>query len=220
MSASLSSRHTPQSGTDRPNWMWTNDAAQCEAMSSALAQNWWAIALRGIFGIVFGLIALFFPGVTMLSLVLIFSAYMLVDGVLAIVSAVRALRKSERWGLLAFQGALSIFAGVAAALWPAITVLAFVVLVAAWALVSGLLMTAAGFQLNLDYGRWWMVLGGLASLFLGIALLVAPLIGAVVLTWWMGAYALVFGISLLLLAFRLRARKAETAAPHPQEASA
>ena len=155
----------------------------------------------------------------MLSLVLIFAAYMLVDGVLAIVSAVRALRKSERWGLLALQGALSIFAGVAAALWPYITVLAFVVLVAAWALVSGLLMTAAGFQLNLDYGRWWMVFGGLASLLLGIALLVAPLIGAVVLTWWIGAYALVFGVSLLLLAFRLRARKAESpATANPKEA--
>lgn len=219
MSASLSSGHTRQSSTDRPNWTWTNDAARCEAMSAALAQNWWATALRGIFGIIFGLIALFLPGVTMLSLVLVFAAYMLVDGVFAIVSAVRAIRKSERWGLLAFQGALSIFTGVAAAIWPAITVLAFVILVAAWALVSGLLMTAAGFQLNLDYGRWWLVFGGLASLLLGVALLVAPLIGAVVLTWWIGAYALVFGIALLVLAFRLRAQKAVSpATPNPQKA--
>ncbi len=221
MSANLSSGHAPRSETNRSDWTWSNDASQCEAMSAALAQNWWAIALRGIFGIAFGLIALFLPGVTMLSLVLVFAAYMLIDGVLAIVSAVRAIRTKERWGLLAFQGALSIFTGVAAAIWPTITVLAFVILVAAWAVVSGLLMTAAGFQLNLDHGRWWLVLGGIASLLLGIALLVAPLIGAVVLTWWIGAYALVFGVLLLVLAFRLRAHKPEApAARTPQKAEA
>lgn len=219
MNASISSGHTPRGATDRPDWTWMNEGARCEAMSAALAQNWWAIALRGIFGIVFGLIALFLPGVTMLSLVLVFAAYMLVDGILAIVSAVRAIRKNERWGLLAFQGALSIFTGIAAAIWPAITVVAFVILVAAWALVSGLLMTAAGFQLNLDYGRWWLVLGGIASLLLGVVLLISPLMGAVVLTWWIGAYALVFGISLLILAFRLRAQRADSpSAPDPQKA--
>lgn len=221
MSANYSSGHAPRSETDRPDWTWTNDTAQCKAMSAALAQNWWAIALRGIFGIIFGLIAFFLPGVTMLSLVLVFAAYMLVDGILAIVSAVRAIRKHERWGLLAFQGALSIFTGIAAAIWPAITVVAFVILVAAWALVSGLLMTAAGFQLNLDYGRWWLVAGGLASLSLGIVLLISPLMGAVVLTWWIGAYALVFGVLLLVLAFRLRAHKPEApAARTPQKAEA
>ncbi|MCV4860881.1 DUF308 domain-containing protein, partial [Escherichia coli] len=87
------------------------------------------------------------------------AAYAIADGIFAIISAVRAIRRNERWGLLAFQGSLSIFAGVVAALWPAITVLAFVILVAAWAFVSGLLMTAAGLQLNKDDGRWWLVLG-------------------------------------------------------------
>jgi uncharacterized membrane protein HdeD (DUF308 family) len=176
-------------------------------MSAALARNWWAVALRGVIGIVFGLVALLMPAATMLSLVLVFSAYMLVDGVFAIVSAVRAARRHERWGLLVFEGILNIVVGVLAFMWPGLTVLVFVMLVAAWAIVSGALMLAASFQLNVDHGRWWLVLGGVASLVYGALLVIAPLIGALVLTWWLGAYALVFGVSLLILGFRLRSRR-------------
>jgi uncharacterized membrane protein HdeD (DUF308 family) len=79
-------------------------------------------------------------------------------------------------------------------------------LVAAWAIITGALMTAAGFRLNISHGRWWLVLGGLCSLIYGVLLVAMPLIGAVVLTWWMGAYALLFGISLIILSFRLRSR--------------
>src|SRR5262249_9752976 len=125
------------------------------AMNSVLAQNWWAVALRGLLGIIVGIIALFMPAATMLALVLLFSAYMVVDGVFAIISAVRAARQGERWGLLVFEGLVDILAGVLAFLWPGLTVLAFVLLVAAWAIVSGVLMLAAGFRLNLDHGRWW-----------------------------------------------------------------
>src|SRR5258708_17743231 len=134
--------------------------------------------------------ALIVRGPTMLSLVIVFSAYMLVDGVAGIISAVRAMRRRDRWGLLVFEGLLSIAVGIIAFLWPGITVLAFVLLVAAWAIVSGALMTAAGFRLNIDHGRWWLVLGGLLSLVYGALLIATPLIGAIVLTWWLGAYAL------------------------------
>ena len=176
------------------------------AASDALARNWWLFTLRGIFAILFGLVALAFPGPTMLSLVILFSAYMLVDGVAGIVSAVRAMRRQEQWGLLIFGGLLSIATGIVAFLWPGLTVLAFVLLVAAWAIVTGGLMTAAGFRLNISHGRWWLVLGGVCSLIYGVLLIAMPLIGAVVLTWWMGAYALVFGISLIILSLRLRSR--------------
>src|SRR6202158_3728331 len=99
----------------------SNPAAQ------TLVQNWWLFTLRGVLGIVFGFIALIFPGPTMLSLVLLFSAYMLVDGVFGIISAVRAIRRKEdRWGLLIFEGLLNIAVGILAFLWPGITVLAFV----------------------------------------------------------------------------------------------
>jgi uncharacterized membrane protein HdeD (DUF308 family) len=172
-----------------------------------LVRNWWLFTLRGIFGIIFGCLALIFPGPTMLSLVILFAAYMLVDGVAGIISAVRAIRRNDRWGLLLFEGLLNIAVGIVAFLWPGITVIAFVLLVAAWAIVTGALMTVAGFRLNIDHGRWWLILGGLASLVYGALLIATPLIGALVLTWWMGAYALVFGVALVVFSFKLRSRQ-------------
>jgi uncharacterized membrane protein HdeD (DUF308 family) len=181
-----------------------------------LAQNWWLFTLRGVLGILFGLVALIFPGPTILSLVIFFSAYMLVDGVFGIISAVRAIRRKEdRWGLLIFEGLLNIAVGIAAFLWPGLTVIAFIWLIAAWAIVTGGLMTAAGFRLNIDHGRWWMVLGGLLSLAYGVLLIITPLIGAIVLTWWLGAYALVFGVALVIFSFKLRSRQHEGVSPNP-----
>ena len=179
-----------------------------------LVQNWWLFTLRGVLGIIFGCIALIFPGPTILSLVILFSAYMLVDGVFGIISAVRAIhRKEDRWGLLIFEGLVNIAVGIAAFLWPGLTVVAFMWLIAAWAIVTGGLMTAAGFRLNIDHGRWWLVLGGILSLAYGVLLIITPLIGAIVLTWWLGAYALVFGVALVIFSFKLRSRQHELASP-------
>jgi uncharacterized membrane protein HdeD (DUF308 family) len=178
-----------------------------EAMCALLAQNWWAVALRGVFAILFGLVALFLTGPTILSLVLFFSAYMLVDGVFGIIAAVRAARQGEQWGLLVLEGILNIAVGVIALLMPGLTVIAFVLLLAAWSLVSGGLMVGAAFRLSKDYGRWWLAIAGVVSIVFGVLLAIAPVIGAVVLTWWLGAYALAFGVALLVLAFQLRARK-------------
>jgi uncharacterized membrane protein HdeD (DUF308 family) len=182
--------------------------------AETLVQNWWLFTLRGVLGITFGILALIFPGPTILSLVLLFSAYMLVDGIFGIISAVRAIRRKEdRWGLLIFEGLLNIAVGIAAFLWPGLTVVAFVWLIAAWAIVSGGLMTAAGSRLNIDHGRWWLVLGGLLSLAYGVLLIITPLIGAIVLTWWLGAYALVFGVALVVFSFKLRARQHDLGSP-------
>jgi uncharacterized membrane protein HdeD (DUF308 family) len=177
------------------------------AMSALLAQNWWAVALRGVFAIIFALIAFFLPGATLLSLALFFSAYMLVDGVFGIVSGVRAASNHQRWGLLVLEGILNILVGVIAFLMPGLTVLFFVTMVAVWSLITGVLMIVAAFKLNPAYGRGWLIVSGLVSVLFGVALLVAPLVGAVVLTWWLGAYALAFGVSLLVLAFKLKGRK-------------
>jgi uncharacterized membrane protein HdeD (DUF308 family) len=182
--------------------------------AETLIQNWWLFTLRGVLGIIFGILALIFPGPTILSLVLLFSAYMLVDGIFGIISAVRAIRRKEdRWGLLIFEGLLSVATGILAFLWPGLTVVAFVWLIAAWAIVSGGLMTAAGFRLNIDHGRWWLVLGGLLSVAYGVLLIITPLIGAVVLTWWLGAYALVFGVALVIFSLKLRSRQHERVSP-------
>jgi uncharacterized membrane protein HdeD (DUF308 family) len=177
-----------------------------QLMIDVLAKNWWAIGIRGALGILFGLIALFLPGATMLSLVLVFAAYAFLDGVLGIVSAVRAARENERWGYLVLEGLVDIAAAAVAVLWPGITVVAFVFVIAFWAIVTGVLELMAAFRLDFIDGRGWLVFGGIVSILYGALLIAAPMIGAVVLTWWLAAYALVFGVCLVMLAFKLRAR--------------
>ncbi len=177
------------------------------SMSALLARNWWAVALRGVFAIIFSLIAFFWPGATLLSFVLFFSAYMLVDGVFGIVSGIRAASRHERWGLLILEGVLDILVGIIAFIMPGLTLVFFVTLLAVWSLITGVLMIVAAFKLNPEFGRGWLILSGVVSVLFGVALLIAPLIGAVVLTWWLGAYALVFGVALIALAFKLRSRK-------------
>ncbi|HST94329.1 MAG TPA: HdeD family acid-resistance protein [Microvirga sp.] len=184
---------------------------RAHAMSALLAQNWWAIALRGVFAILFALIAFFWPGAAILSFVLFFSAYMLVDGIFGIVAAVRAASNHQRWGLLVLEGVVDILAGIVAFAWPGLTVVFFITLMAVWSLITGILMIVAAFKLDPAYGRGWLIFSGIVSVLFGAALLIAPLVGAVVLTWWLGAYALVFGITLIALAFKLKGRKDDVA---------
>jgi uncharacterized membrane protein HdeD (DUF308 family) len=179
-------------------------APELDSLGAALGRSWWLIALRGILAVIFGVIALLMPGATILALVLVFSAYMIVDGAFAIYAAIRAGRQNESWGLLLFQGLASLAAGVVAFLWPGLTVIAFVLLIAAWAIVSGCIMFAAAFAT--DNGRGWLAIGGAASLIYGVLMIIAPLAGAIVLTWWLAAFALVFGAALIVLSWRLRSR--------------
>lgn len=193
------------------------DAAS-NGIKSTPAQYWWLVALRGVLGIAFGIIALMMPVATILALLLVFCAYMLVDGGFALYAAYQAARQRKKWGLLVLQGLANLMAGVLALFWPGLTVLAFVLLLAAWAIVSGCLQIAAAFRVN--SGRWWLVLSGVVSLVYGALLVAAPLIGAVVLTWWMGAWAIVFGAFLIVAAFRLRSRRNQSpAVKNPQPAT-
>ena len=175
---------------------------ELDNLGAALSRSWWLITLRGVLAAIFGLIALIVPAATILALVLLFSAYMIVDGAFAIYAAIRAGRRHESWGLLLLQGLASLAAGILAFVWPDLTVLAFVLLIGAWAMVSGCIMFAAAF--TTERGRWWLALGGVAALLYGVLMIAAPLAGAVVLTWWLGAFALVFGVSLIVLSWRLR----------------
>lgn len=177
-----------------------------DALNGLLARNWWAVALRGVAAIVFGLIAFAVPGAAMLSLALLFGAYLLVDGAFGVVAATRAARAHDRWVLLLIEAVLNIIMGLIALAFPASAVLAFVLVTAAWALLSGGLMLAAAFRLHMSHGRVWLALGGIVSIVWGILLVISPIIGALVLTWWLGAYAIVFGIALLILGFRLRSQ--------------
>lgn len=197
----------------------TSSDLRTDALSALLARNWWAVALRGVAAVLFGLVALLAAGVTILSLVIVFAALMLVDGVMNLVAGIRSARRHERWAVLILQGIASLVAAAVAILAPGLTVLAFVYLIAAWALITGILAIVAAVRLRGDHGRWWMGLGGVLSVIGGVLLAIAPGLGALVLTWWLGCYAIVFGATLLILAYRLRShRSVDThsgATPHP-----
>jgi uncharacterized membrane protein HdeD (DUF308 family) len=176
------------------------------AMSQLLARNWWLVLLRGIAGILFGLAAIFMPIATLATLVVLFAAYLLVDGVLAIVSAVKAAQRHERWGFFVLEGLIDIIAAAAVFLAPGAALFVFIFMAAAWGVLSGVLMLISAFSLHRTHGRLWMILGGAASMVWGALLATFPITGLVVLTWWLGAYAFIFGLTLVVLAFTLRGR--------------
>jgi uncharacterized membrane protein HdeD (DUF308 family) len=169
-----------------------------------LSRNWWAVSLRGLAGILFGIITFFAPAISLAALVLLFGAYALVDGVLAIVSAVRR-RGADRWWLLLLEGLVGIAAGVLTFLWPAITAIALLYVIAAWALVTGVFEIAAAIRLRKAItGEWLLALSGIFSIALGVLLVLFPGPGALAVTIWIGAYAFVFGALLFALGLRLR----------------
>jgi uncharacterized membrane protein HdeD (DUF308 family) len=173
-------------------------------MHRILEENWWAIALRGVAGIIFGIIALLFPGVTILSLVLLFSAYMLVDGAFSIAGVLRSGRRNTQRGWMLLNGLLSILTAILAFLWPKLTAVAFVLLLGAWAGVSGVLMLVAAYRMERGRrGRGWLIFSGIVSLLFGALLFLSPIMGAIVLTWWIGAYILVSSVLMLAVAISI-----------------
>jgi len=186
-------------------------------MLSLLALNWWAVALRGAFGIVFGVLAIAMPGITLGALILLFGIYAVADGIFAIVSGVRAARRNERWGALIVEGIADIVVGVIAVFLPQTAAIAFVYLFALWAVVTGIIEIAAAIRLRREIeGEWLLGLAGVLSVLLGLYVAAFPGLGLLGLIWTVGAYAIVFGVALLVLAFRLRRVAAGGAHPaHP-----
>jgi uncharacterized membrane protein HdeD (DUF308 family) len=170
-----------------------------------LARNWWALALRGVAAIVFALLAFALPGITLAVLVILFGAYAFIDGVFAIVSAIRAAQGHRPWGSFLIEGAVGIIIGLVTFFVPGVTLAFLIALVAIWAIVTGVFEIAAALRLRRHVpGEWLLILTGAISIIFGVLIFIAPIAGALVIVWWLGAYALLFGILLLLLAFRLR----------------
>jgi len=171
-----------------------------------LAQNWWALVIRGVAGVLFGIGALVWPPAAVAALVLLFGAYALVDGIFNIVAAVHAPREGRRWGWLMVSGVIGIATGLITFFFPGITALALVVLVASWSVVTGVAEIVAAIRLRKQIRHEWLwILSGLLSVAFGVLLFLLPAAGAVALAIWIGAYMLVFGA--LLIAFGLRLRK-------------
>lgn len=172
--------------------------------TSSLAGMWWAVALRGLLALLFGIATLFIPGLALTTLALLFGAYALLDGVAAIASGLREHR--GRWPLL-LLGLLGVGAGIMTFLNPAITALALLALIAWWAVLTGILEIVAAIRFRRTIpGAWeWLIaLSGLLSVALGVLMLLFPTAGVLTVETWIAAYALIAGGTLLVLGFQLR----------------
>ena len=187
--------------------------------ADSLSHNWWAVVLRGVLGLLFGIITFFAPGLSLAALVTVYGAYALVDGVFAIVSAVRR-RGTERWGMLLLEGIAGIAAGLVTLVWPGITAIALLYLIAAWSLFTGVMEVAAAVRLRkVITGEWMLGLSGVLSIVFGILLVLFPGAGALAVVLWIGAYAIVFGALLIGLGLRLRSW-GQHGTPHPAATAA
>jgi uncharacterized membrane protein HdeD (DUF308 family) len=167
--------------------------------------RWWSIGLRGVAAVIFGLLALYSPTAAFLSLVLVFGIFAIVDGVLALSVAMRGTRVSQ--GAIIARGIISILAGVIALAWPKISAFALLIVIATWAVASGIfeIVVAIRHRHQLT-SEGLLILEGVLSIVFGVLLFMAPLAGAIVLGLWVGAYALVWGVMLIVAAFRVRSR--------------
>ena len=171
-------------------------------MLQLLARRWWALALRGAIAVLFGLLTFLIPGVTLISLVMLFGVYAILDGVFDIVSAMKA--PGHHWPLLV-EGIVGIIAGIVTFMWPGITAMVLLYLIAFWAILTGVLEIVAGIRLReVIANEMLLILMGVISVLFGILIIIFPGAGALAIIIWIGAYAVVFGIILIALAFRLK----------------
>jgi len=185
-------------------------------MLTVFASSWWALVLRGLAAIAFGVLAFVWPHITLAVLVFLWGAYALVDGVFAIAAGVKTHAENRRWWVLLIEGILSVIAGIFAFVIPGITALILLMLIAAWAMVTGVMEIAAAIQLRKHIkGEWLLALAGVASVIFGIALVINPRAGALAVVWLIGAYSIVFGALLIALGLRLHSlvRSADRMSP-------
>jgi uncharacterized membrane protein HdeD (DUF308 family) len=174
-------------------------------MLHALARNWWLILLRGICAILFGVLTFIWPGVTLFTLVLLYGAFALADGVFALTAAITGnTTTTPRWWL-AVVGLLGIVAGAVTFLWPGVTAVVLQIFIACWAIAIGLMQIIGAIQLRKEIDdEWLLIAGGALSIVFGLVLLFRPGVGALALLYVIGSYAILYGILLVLFSLRLR----------------
>jgi len=163
------------------------------------------LLLRGLVAIAFGVLVWFQPGISLAALVLLFGAYSAADGILGVWTAIAERKEREHWALLLIWGLLGIGIGILTFLVPGITALALLFYIAIWAVATGVLEIVAAIRLRKEIeGEWLLILGGLVSVVVGVILMAQPLAGALAVLWLIAIYAVIFGVLLVILAFRVR----------------
>jgi uncharacterized membrane protein HdeD (DUF308 family) len=174
-------------------------------MFNLMTQNWWAIALRGLVAVLFGIAAFVWPGITLWALVAIFGAYALVDGIFAVIEAFRRDVVGERWWALLFEGFVGIAIGILTFAWPRLTAMGLLYLIAFWAIVTGVFEVITAIRLRHEIrGEWMMALIGVLSVAFGFLLVAFPLTGALSVVLIIGSYAVAIGVLMIALGFKLR----------------
>jgi len=174
-------------------------------LADILSRYWWMTLLRGLFWILFGIVVLATPGISLLSLTLALGIIMFVDGVINVINAFSGRKEHDDWWVLLLVGLAGVGVGILTFYNPAVTALAVVFYVAIWAVATGLLEIVAAVRLRKQIqGEVWLALAGIASVVFGVLLVARPAAGALTLLWLIAIYAIAFGILLLLLAFKVR----------------
>ena len=174
-------------------------------MLEAMKRGWWLLVLRGIFAVLFGVLAFVQPGITVQALVLLFGAYALVNGIFTLVLASRAPKGTSGIGTLVLLGLLGIAAGIVTFFYPGITALSLLWVIAFWAIVTGVFEIVAAIRLRKELSNeWLLILSGALSVAFGVVVILMPNAGALSVVWLIGTYAILFGVLLLTLAFKMR----------------
>jgi uncharacterized membrane protein HdeD (DUF308 family) len=180
-----------------------------EALLEQLGRNWGWIALRGVAAVIFGVLSFAWPGATLLVLVLLWGAYALVEGIAALIAAFRVRDRGRPMWSFVLIGILGVLVGVLTFLWPGVTALMLLMFIAVWAFFMGIFQIAAAVRLRKEIEHEWLLgLSGVLSVLFGAVMMAAPAEGALAVIWVIAAYAVVFGILLIALAFRLKSRAA------------
>jgi len=183
-------------------------------MVHVLARNWWALLIRGIAAVIFGILAFLWPGITLYVIGILFGAYAFVDGVFAIVAAVRAAQAHERWWPFVLEGIVGLVIAAITFYDVRITLFALYITIAVWAFITGILEIAAAVQLRKAIANeWLLILAGICSILFSVLMFWRPFAAALAIVWIIAAYAVVFGIMMIALSFRLRAHLTQTPAP-------
>lgn len=177
---------------------------QSTMTATQLADRWWVPLIRGIAAILFGILAVAYPEVSLTFLIVLWGVYALVDGVFSLAMAIRRGRSGGTWGWLVLEGLVGIGAGIVAFAWPGITALMLLMVIAVWAVITGIASIAAAIRLRKEIRDEWLLgASGVLSIIFGGLMLAYPGAGALAVLWMIGAYAIIYGVLLMGLAWRL-----------------
>lgn len=179
-------------------------------MATLLARHWWAVGLRGLAALIFGILTFVVPGISLIVLISFFGAYALIDGIIAIYVAIRGRGNIRNWVWLLVEGVAGVLIGILTFRWPGVTALVLLAFIAAWAIITGVGEIFEAIELrHVINDEWLLILSGALSVLFGLVLIIFPSLGALGLIYLIGFYAIVFGLLLLVFAWRLRGMQAK-----------